>query len=87
MTTTIDSQGRIELGSEVRDRLGVHPGDDVTLEARGDEWIIKAAAKTGLGWEGNVLVHRGVSPPDFDIVAFIETLRYERDDEVRGASQ
>jgi bifunctional DNA-binding transcriptional regulator/antitoxin component of YhaV-PrlF toxin-antitoxin module len=62
MKATIDRDGRITLGQEVQDRLGVQPGDDVLLENRGDEWVIKAAkSEIGLCFEGNVLVHRGVS--------------------------
>ena len=62
MQTTIDHEGRIALGLEVQTQLGVQPGDDVLLENRGGEWIIKAAKSvTGLCLEGNVLVHRGVS--------------------------
>ena len=87
MITTIDSQGRIALGHEVQNQLGVRPGDDLVLEHRGDEWVIKAAAKTGLAWEGNVLVYRGESPQNFDIVGFIDALRDERDAELSGHPQ
>ena len=80
MTTTIDTQGRIELGREVRERLGVQPGDDVVLEERGDEWVIKAAAKTGLCWVGNVLVHRGISLEPIEVT--LEKMQQERMDQL-----
>jgi len=73
------------LNPEVRERLGVQPGDKVVIEDRGGEWVLKAA-KTGLCWEGNVLVHRGESPPDFDIVAFINAQRDERDAELSASA-
>jgi bifunctional DNA-binding transcriptional regulator/antitoxin component of YhaV-PrlF toxin-antitoxin module len=64
MNATIDQEGRIALGQEVQNQLGVQPGDDVLLENRGDEWVIKAAKPaTGLCREGNVLVHRGIALP------------------------
>ena len=63
MIATIDQEGRIVLGPELQTQLGVHPGDVILLEQRDGEWIIKAAkTETGLCWEGNVLVHRGISP-------------------------
>lgn len=84
MTTTIDFEGRIALGRDVQEQLGVRPGDSVTLENRGKEWILKAVPKTGLHFEGNVLVHGGATPPDFDIVEFIDQLREDRSDELNG---
>ncbi len=83
MTTTIDFEGRIALGRDVQEQLGVRPGDTVTLENRGEEWILKAVPKTGLRREGNVLVHGGATPPDFDIVEFIDRLRDERNADLR----
>ena len=60
MKTTIDRDGRITLATDIQQRLGVRPGDDVILESRGNEFVLKAAnAETGLAYEGNVLVHRG----------------------------
>ena len=64
MKATIDREGRIVLDDEVQKQLGVQPGDEVVLEPRGAELILKAAnGKTGLCYEGNVLVHRGTALP------------------------
>ena len=62
MKATIDREGRIALAKELQAQLGVQPGDEVVLENRGDEWIIKATPKeSGLCYEGSVLVHRGTN--------------------------
>lgn len=62
MKTTIDEQGRITLDPEIQLRLGVHPGDEVVLETRGEECVITPARPgTGLIREGEVLVHRALS--------------------------
>ena len=65
MKAIIDREGRIALAKEVQAQLGVQPGDEVVLENRGDEWIIKATVgEPGLCYEGNVLVHRGICTPE-----------------------
>jgi bifunctional DNA-binding transcriptional regulator/antitoxin component of YhaV-PrlF toxin-antitoxin module len=70
MKATIDTQGRIALDIAFQKQLGVQPGDDVVLEARGDELVIKAAnGKTGLCYEGQVLVHRGTCTRHGDFLA------------------
>jgi bifunctional DNA-binding transcriptional regulator/antitoxin component of YhaV-PrlF toxin-antitoxin module len=80
MRTTIDREGRIALGRDLQDELGVQPGDDVLLERRGEEWIIQAAkGERGLCLEGNVLVHRGVSrTPGVDALAEVRDERLEQ---------
>jgi formylmethanofuran dehydrogenase subunit D len=82
MKATIDGEGRIALGPDVQSQLGVKPGDEVVLENRGGDVIIKAAkAATGLCYEGNVLVHRGVSPVRKD--ELLSTTRDERFEQLR----
>ena len=80
MKTTIDREGRIALGQEVQKQLGVQPGDEVLLENRGDEWVIKPAnAATGLCYEGNVLVHRGSAKRSTaDDLATVRDERFEQ---------
>ena len=61
MRATIDREGRVTLGRELQSQLGLRPGDEVMIECHGGEWVIKPAkSDTGLGYEGNVLVHRCV---------------------------
>jgi len=83
MKATIDREGWIALGHDVQKQLGVQPGDDVFLENRGDEWVIKAAKPgTGLCMEGNVLVHPGtwVTPSGDPVAA-------DRDERMEQLSQ
>jgi bifunctional DNA-binding transcriptional regulator/antitoxin component of YhaV-PrlF toxin-antitoxin module len=70
MIATIDREGRIVLDQELQKQLGVQPGDDVVVEPRGAELVIKAVnGKTGLCHEGNVLVHRGTCVTQNDDLA------------------
>jgi bifunctional DNA-binding transcriptional regulator/antitoxin component of YhaV-PrlF toxin-antitoxin module len=43
MKATLDEKGRITLDREIQQGLGVQPGDDVLLAARGAELIVMAA--------------------------------------------
>jgi bifunctional DNA-binding transcriptional regulator/antitoxin component of YhaV-PrlF toxin-antitoxin module len=82
MKTTIDRDGRIMLATDVQKRLGVQPGDDVILESRGNEFVLKAAnSETGLAYEGNVLVHRG------SCTEASEQLAADRDERMEQLSQ
>ena len=42
MKTTIVSSGRIQLPDDLQAQLGVKPGDEVVLEKRGGEWVIRS---------------------------------------------
>ena len=60
MKTTVDSQGRIELGIAVQQQLGIRPGDEVILETTDEACVVRPCHRgTGLDLEGNVLVHHG----------------------------
>lgn len=61
MTTTIDSAGRIALPRELSERLGLLPGDEVTVEERDGAVYVLPTTDRGLCWEGGVLVHKGHS--------------------------
>jgi AbrB family looped-hinge helix DNA binding protein len=79
MKAIVDEAGRILLPEHVRSQLGVKPGDEVVLEERADEWVLKSAhAPTGLVWEGSVLVHKGTSMTGATIQDLIEQSRDER---------
>jgi AbrB family looped-hinge helix DNA binding protein len=77
MKATIDPEGRIALGRELQRQLGLKPGDEVVLEKRGSELIVKPAnGKDGLCREGNVLVHRGSCTESIEEA--LETIRKQR---------
>lgn len=79
MKTTIDEAGRIELPQDVRTQLGVNPGDELELEQRAGEWVIRSSrADSGLCWEGNVLVHKGRSTAAATIDEVLDEVRNER---------
>jgi bifunctional DNA-binding transcriptional regulator/antitoxin component of YhaV-PrlF toxin-antitoxin module len=83
MKTTIDSSGRIQLPEDLQARLGVKPGDEIVIEQRAGEWVIKAAqGESGLSWEGNVLVHRGRMATGTTIEELIDEVREDRFDQV-----
>ena len=79
MKTIVDEVGRIQLPDDVRTQLGVKPGDEVVLEERAGEWVLKSAhPQTGLAWEGKVLVHKGTSMSSPTIEELIDEEREER---------
>ena len=79
MKTVVDDAGRIQLPKDVREQLGIKPGDEVVLEERAGEWVLKPAhANTGLAWEGNVLVHKGTSMTSATIDDAIDEARVDR---------
>jgi bifunctional DNA-binding transcriptional regulator/antitoxin component of YhaV-PrlF toxin-antitoxin module len=85
MKTVLDDAGRIQLPQDVQARMGVRPGDEVVLEERAGEWVLRSAnAPAGLSWEGNVLVHRGTSRTG---AAVEELLGEVRDERLRGLAE
>lgn len=79
MKTTIDDSGRIQLPEDLQARLGVKPGDEVVLEERSGEWIIRpASTTTGLCWEGDVLVHQGTSAIGIGVEEVIDEMHEQR---------
>lgn len=79
MKTTIDSSGCIKLPDDLQAQLGVKPGDEVVLEERGGEWVIRSThAESGLAWDGNVLVHRGTTETSTTVEELIDEIRDER---------
>jgi len=79
MKTIIDPSGRIQLPDDLRAQLGVKPGDEVVIEERAGEWIIKPVrVPSGLAWEGKVLVHRGTSATGATLDQLIDESRDER---------
>jgi len=79
MKTVIDESGRIQLPENVRTQMGVKAGDEILLEERAGEWVLKSTnTGTGLSWEGKVLVHKGKSTVSGRIEGLIDQAREER---------
>jgi hypothetical protein len=77
MHAIVDAEGRIAVGPAI----GAEPGDEVFLERRGDEWVLRVAKlPMGLVRDGERLVHRGVNTESAE--EFLEKLRNERFDEL-----
>ncbi len=79
MKAILDEAGRIQLPEDVRSQLGLEPGDEVILESRAGEWLLRPAqSRMGLVWEGKVLVHRGAMTADTSIEELLDQARGER---------
>ena len=79
MKTVIDASGCIQLPQDLQAQLGVKPGDEVILESRAGEWVIRSAqGESGLTWSGNVLVHGGTTVTDATVDELLDELRDER---------
>jgi hypothetical protein len=77
MHVVVDTERKITLAPEI----GAEPGDEVILEQRGEEWVLRITkVPTGLCRDGEVLVHRGVSTKSAEEV--LEELRNERLDQL-----
>jgi hypothetical protein len=77
MHAIVDADRKIALTPEI----GAEPGDEVFLERRGDEWVLRVAKlPMGLVRDGERLVHRGVSTKSAEEV--LEELRNERFDQL-----
>jgi AbrB family looped-hinge helix DNA binding protein len=45
MTVRIGAKGQVVIPKSVRDRVGLHPGDEVDFELRGEDEVVLVAAK------------------------------------------
>ena len=79
-STTLDRFGRVLLPKEVRDRLGIGPGDELRIEVE-EHGVTLHPVKASASWEmrGGLPVWTGPVPEEaLDIVAFIHHQREER---------
>lgn len=45
MTVRIGARGQVVIPKSVRDRVGMHPGDEVDFELRGEDEVVLVAVK------------------------------------------
>lgn len=70
MLTTIDSGGRIVIPKDIRDEIGLHPGDQVNVELRGSVvHVALAQTESRLVDEAGLLVipNAGAALSDADV--------------------
>lgn len=89
MIVTIDKFGRVLIPKAIRDRLGLEPGSELTLEVRESADAPSIELRTEeiqpqLVREGGLLLYNGKLPEDFDIVEFIRQQREERSRRIMG---
>jgi AbrB family looped-hinge helix DNA binding protein len=81
MKTTIDRFGRLVVPKELRERLGLRAGDEVEVDSRDQEIVLKPTAhEAPLCIEEGVLVYCGKAAGD--IAAAVKRLREQRLEDV-----
>ena len=79
MTLRIDKAGRIVVPKSIRDRLGLGPGADLEVSEGPEGLLLKPVRRRpSLVQEGELLVHQGTLPKDYDWNRLLEDSREER---------
>ena len=45
MTVRVGAKGQVVIPKSIRDRVGLHPGDEVAFQLRGDDEIVLTATR------------------------------------------
>ncbi len=86
-STTLDRFGRVLLPKEVRDRLGIGPGDPLDLSVEGGSIVLRRhpLERPGVAVREGVPVFTGRTPDGpMDVVDLLRRIREERDRRVGG---
>ncbi len=82
--TTIDKAGRIIVPKRLREKMRLHPGDDLLIEADGDHLTLKPVRQEApLKKEFGIWVYQG-EVPDTPIVEWLDEQREKRARELLG---
>jgi AbrB family looped-hinge helix DNA binding protein len=88
-TVTLDKAGRVVIPKNSRDELRLEPGDSLTLESDGDRVTLRPVrSASALRKEHGIWVFRGgrkLIAAETDLA--LESLRQERDTELRGSKE
>jgi len=75
---SIDKAGRIVVPKEIRDRMGLLPGDNLTIDSDGDQLTLRPVREEPImKKEHGIWVYQG-SIRNFDIVKHIDDQREQR---------
>lgn len=76
MKTTLDRFGRLVVPKDIRDRLGLKPGDEIEIDEHENEVVLKPVEhETPLKIEEGILVFTGTATGDLT-----EAVRVHRDE-------
>lgn len=82
METTLDKFGRVVIPKEIRDLLGLKPGEVLRVEKSGDEVLLKPLREEPpIKMKNGVLVYAGAATGNM-----IEAVRTHREERLRKAS-
>jgi len=52
MTVRVGAKGQVVIPKSIRDRVGLHPGDEVDFELRGEDEVVLVAVKRSASLAG-----------------------------------
>jgi len=79
MEVTLDEHGRIVLPESLREKLGLEPGEELTLEVAGDQLLLKPTSEQSLLEERDgLLVSTAEVDQELDVQSVIDEVRGER---------
>jgi AbrB family looped-hinge helix DNA binding protein len=89
MTHKVGAKGQVVIPKEIRDRIGIEPGDEVTFEADGQDVLVRRAADDAQARTEGIKALRGIwaDTPGGSTAALEEERRQERELEERKAQR
>lgn len=88
MTHKVGVKGQVVIPKEIRDQIGIRPGDEVAFDSRGDEVRIRRVADVEASQADRIKALRGIWAGDgTDTDALIVERRREREREERKAQE
>jgi AbrB family looped-hinge helix DNA binding protein len=85
MTHKVGAKGQVVIPKEIRDRIGIRPGDEVSFEADGDEVRVRRVTDDHAIQVNRIKALRGIWTDGGGTDALIEERRREREREERKA--